>query len=476
MEFKKLLLATAIVGAFGLAGCNDEDTSVVVEGDTTTNPPPSEPDDGGDGSAVSSCPEWASALPQQAGVDVCRLPSTIMEDRTLTADTVWFMDGRVTVGNGNLEMSATEGMLANDTPVANVVLTIEPGTEIKGDSGTFANLLITRGSMIMAEGTAEAPIIFSSDDSDYTGSGEWGGLIIQGYGSHNECSDPAVACNVDSEGEAGFAGGYSPDDNSGVLSYVIVTEGGYEFAVGNEINGVSLVGVGAGTTMDHIQVNDNADDGIEFFGGEVNVSHLVLTNNLDDSVDWDEGFQGNLQYVLVKQNPDDGDNGVEADTFGTDAFLSMPVVANATFIASAPNDTIMTLKEGTGGYFINTVMAADNVSIATCVKIDGAEVEQNIVDGTLAFVNTIADCPSFGNDTIAANGTTFQVPAELTASLASGAAEAQLDSPIDWAELQATYSMAPIDMEFLEPTDFIGAVNPDGSDNWYEGWILEGTL
>ena len=98
-----------------------------------------------------------------------------------------------------------------------------------------------------------------------------------------------------------------PDDSSGVLNYVVVAEGGYEFSTGNEINGISLVGVGSGTEMDYIQVHGNSDDGIEFYGGNVNVKHGVFTNNNDDSVDWDEGYQGNLQYIIVKQGASKGD-------------------------------------------------------------------------------------------------------------------------------------------------------------------------
>ncbi len=144
-------------------------------------------------------------------------------------------------------MSVIEGTLESGDPVIEATLTIEAGTEIKGRTNSFANLIITRGSRIEALGTGSLPIIFSSDDDGYDGVGEWGGLIIHGYAQHNEClmaDMGAVACNVDSEGESGFAGGYTNDDDSGTLRYVIVTEGGFEFDIGNEINGISMVGVG----------------------------------------------------------------------------------------------------------------------------------------------------------------------------------------------------------------------------------------
>ena len=248
MKPETLIRSTAIMAALvGLYGCTDgDDTNITIDAPTEI----AEVAQPGDtnGGISQSCPTWSSAREQDPmGKDVCQLPSEILEDRTLTSDITWYMAGRVTVGNGNREMSVTEGTLENGSPVINATLTINPGTQIVARTGTFANLLITRGSKINAVGTASDPIVFSSDDDGFDGTGEWGGLIIHGYGLHNECLTAdagTVACNVDAEGESGFAGGYTADDDSGALSYVVVAEGGYEFAPGNEINGVSLVGVG----------------------------------------------------------------------------------------------------------------------------------------------------------------------------------------------------------------------------------------
>jgi len=194
----------------------------------------------------------------------CLLPSTIAFDMTLVSGVDYLMEGRVTVGNGNGELTINnDGTQPDGSSIRNVTLTIEAGVEIKGKLGTFANLVITRGSKIMAMGTKAAPIIMSSEDDGYDGSGEWGGLIIHGYAPHNECAVGGTYCDIDSEGESGFAGGYDPDDNSGVLNYVIVVEGGYEFSTGNEINGISLIGVGQTTEIDFIQVHGGDDDGIE---------------------------------------------------------------------------------------------------------------------------------------------------------------------------------------------------------------------
>ncbi len=174
MELKKLTLA-ALVATLGIGlvgyGSGGDTTTITVEGDTTTTGG-SSGDGGADGDVPSGpselCPSWTTVKNRDAeGNDVCALPSVIEEDRTLTNDIVWLMEGRVTVGNGNEEMSTTQGLLESGDDVLEVTLTIQQGTEIKGATGTFANLLITRGSTIDARGTATAPIIFSSDDAGY---------------------------------------------------------------------------------------------------------------------------------------------------------------------------------------------------------------------------------------------------------------------------------------------------------------------
>lgn len=476
MKFKKQLLIAAMMGGAlgGLYGCTEgDDTSIVVEGDE--NPDPG-PDPGpGPGPEVSDCPDWTDAQQQRDGTDVCELPSSITENRTLTADTIWRMDGRVTVGNGNQEIAADQVTLASGEPLLNVTLTVEPGTQIVGAQGEFANMIITRGSMIMAEGTADAPIIFSSEDEDFQGTGEFGGLILHGFGSHNQCpAEPP--CNIDSEGESGFAAGYEPDDSSGVLRYVIVAEGGFEFAPGNEINGISLVGVGSGTEMEYIQVQGNSDDGIEFYGGDVNVKYLVLTDNLDDSVDWDEGFQGNLQYVIAKQSTDSEGNAGEYDTEGAASPLSKPTVANATWIGAGEQTVLHVLKASSGGFFHNNVMTwADGPDGKSCVEVDGSGAEQNVTDGSTVYENIIADCETFANVTFDAN-LYDQVPADLNDLLASQAAEAKLDAPIDWDAVRGRYPNSVADVDYLDATDYLGAVDPDATSAWYEGWILEGSL
>lgn len=478
MYFKKLILAVAVASAFGLSACTEGDeSSLVIEGDTTNNNGGG--DGGGDGT-VSICPDFASARPKDGdGNDVCQVPTSISESTILTADKVWYLADRVTVGNGNANMSATAGTLANGVAVEDVTLTIEAGTQIKAKKGTFANVIITRGSKIMAVGTKTAPIVFSSDDAGFEGVGEWGGLILHGYAQHNTCGDPATACNVSSEGESGFAGGYNNADNSGVLKYVIVTEGGYEFAPGNEINGVSLVGVGSGTEIDYVQVHGNKDDAFEFYGGTVNAKHLVLTNNLDDTVDWDEGYQGNIQYVIVKQSATSDGNAVEADTDGstTSPVLSKPTLANFTFIVDTvdANLTAFNLKARTGGFFHNGIVTlAPSSTVTTCVKVSGSTTQANR-NVSMYFDNVITNCGAFG-DTVLTQTTVFAVDPALAANYTTAVPQAKLSAPYDWAAFKTAHSESVADTEYLDATDYLGAVDPDGSDLWYQGWTLEGTL
>ena len=382
-----------------------------------------------------------------------------------------------------------DGTLADGSSVRNVTLTIEAGVHVLGKTGTFANLVITRGSQLMAMGTQSAPIIFSSDDDGFDGSGEWGGLIMHGYAPHNECAAGGSYCDIDSEGESGFAGGYDPEDSSGVLRYVVVAEGGYEFSTGNEINGISLVAVGRGTEMDYIQVHGNSDDGIEFYGGTVNLKHGVFSNNNDDSVDWDEGYQGNLQYIIVKQGASKGE-AFEMDTEGSaDGFLSKPTLANVTIINDKVADRAsysLNFKKRSGGFFHNTVVTvadSSETAVDTCINVDGSGSEA-LVGTALVINNWIQDCGQgegvhgmlSGSNVAFDASTVVETDAALDALLSSQAPEAAGLVPLDWDAINGIFPESVADGDYLDATDYMGAVNPDGSDAWWAGWVVPGSL
>jgi len=157
----------------------------------------------------------------------------------------------------------------------------------------------------------------------------------------------------------------------------------------NELNGITFNAVGEGTEVDYIQVNMNADDGVEFFGGTVNVKHLVVTNNDDDSVDWDMGFRGKIQYLLSKQSDDAGDNGVEADNFKSPMNAqprSNPTISNATFLGGKNSGYGLLLRKGTAASFHNTIVTGYKKA---CVDIDDVETFSNgaSVNGGILSVN-----------------------------------------------------------------------------------------
>ena len=202
-------------------------------------------------------------------------------------------------------------------------LTIEPGTIIKGDKSTKATLIIKPGAKIIAEGTKAKPIVFTSNQPKGSRNlGDWGGVIILGKARVNK--NPAT---IEGENISTF-GGTDDSDNSGILKYVRIEFGGIAFETDKEVNGLTLGGVGKGTTIEYVQVSHNGDDGFEWFGGTVSPKYLISFKNLDDDFDTDWGFSGNVQYGFIYRDPKIADqcscsdsNGFESDNdaSGSDA-------------------------------------------------------------------------------------------------------------------------------------------------------------
>lgn len=231
--------------------------------------------------------------------------SNITSNTTWTAGTVYQLAGRITV-------------------TAGVTLTIEPGTIIKGEAGTGANataLLVARGGKLNANGTATSPIIFTSvaDEIDYADmaagnfaspnleasvNGLWGGVIVLGKAPISASNDVGDVSEVQIEGiptsdPNGLYGGNDAADNSGTIRYISIRHGGANIGAGNEINGLTLGGVGNGTIIENVEIVGNQDDGIEWFGGSVNVSNAVVFNCGDDGIDTDQAWSGTLSNVVV---------------------------------------------------------------------------------------------------------------------------------------------------------------------------------
>ena len=229
----------------------------------------------------------------------------ITENTTWTNDNVYILGGRIAVESG-------------------ATLTIEPGTVIKGESGTGASataLLVARGGKLMAEGTAEAPIIFTSVGDDIMPSdvaagnfvspnlqpdvnGLWGGVLMLGNAPISASNDAGDVTEINIEGipssdPNGLYGGNDPEDNSGVIKYVSIRHGGSDIGDGNEINGLTLGGVGSGTVIENVEIVSNQDDGIEWFGGTVNVKNAVVWNVGDDGLDADQAWSGTVDNFMV---------------------------------------------------------------------------------------------------------------------------------------------------------------------------------
>ncbi|GAB6009827.1 hypothetical protein [Dysgonomonas reticulitermitis] len=217
------------------------------------------------------------------------------------------------------------------------ILTIEPGTIIKGDKATKAALIARKGGKLIANGTASAPIIFTSNQAKGSRKpGDWGGVILCGRAKNN--IDIVNGMPIEG-GPVAPHGGSNDDDNSGVLSYVRIEFAGIPFATDQEINGLTLGSVGRGTQIDHVQVSYSGDDSFEWFGGTVNAKYLVAYHGWDDDFDTDNGYSGKLQFLLGVKNPKIADqslsNGFESDNNAnatTDAPYTSPVFSNVTLV------------------------------------------------------------------------------------------------------------------------------------------------
>lgn len=226
----------------------------------------------------------------------------INENTTWTADAIIELKGKVIVANG-------------------VTLTIEPGAIIKcheGASTLATALVVERGGKIMAEGTASQPIIFTSildniqigelsgTNLNETDKGKWGGLLVLGNApiSAGNGGDVAQIEGIPVTSSYGAFGGNDPADNSGVLSYISIRHSGVLIGAGNEINGLTLGGVGSGTTISNIEVIANADDGVEFFGGTVNATNILVGFQKDDGIDLDMSYDGTIDNFIVINGPE----------------------------------------------------------------------------------------------------------------------------------------------------------------------------
>ncbi|MCX6276318.1 MAG: hypothetical protein NTV09_14040 [Bacteroidetes bacterium] len=338
----------------------------------------------------------------------CGCPTPVSSRPTVLVSTLatsgGALDGELTAANTIFDCSKTWILDKKIYVPSGKTLTILPGTVIKGNPGTSANataLTVEAGGKIFASGTPTCQIVFTAaaDNLDGTypiaNNGQWGGVLIAGKATNNltlAANGPFQAgvgdgrlCVADGIGTfEGFASTNSKDqfgttpasfddnDNSGILKYVSIRHAGAILQVGGEINALSLGSVGRGTTIEHIEIISSADDGIEVWGGTVNLKYIAMMFGNDDNLDWDDGWQGKAQFIFVLKTDNtanvDADNGFEMDADDQKSNLlprSHPVIYNATMIGNSKvtltsdNSGIAAIqaKELTEGEIYNGVFA-----------------------------------------------------------------------------------------------------------------------
>lgn len=254
-------------------------------------------------------------------------------------------------------------------------LTIEPGTVIKGKPG--AALVITQNAKIDAVGTATNPIVFTSGSETGAKAGDWGGIVLLGAAPINVAGGKnKIEGFPDSLGARIEYGGGVATHDCGKLKYARIEYAGYKFGTDNELNGLTLGGCGSATEIDYVQSHLGLDDGVEIFGGTVKVRHLVITQPDDDGLDWDLGWTGNAQFVIVQQKSGLGDKGIEADSNKSNNEAlprSAPELWNVTLIGGDSPDAKkqggMHLRVGTAARISNSIVAYFNLFP---VDVDGA--------------------------------------------------------------------------------------------------------
>ncbi len=436
------------------------------------------------------------AGPKQRMVQCC-----IEANTTWYADSVYVLSGYVKVRNA-------------------ATLTIQPGTKVVGDTLTpGSSLWVLRGSRLMAEGTAAAPIVFTSQRPAGTRKpGDWGGIVIIGNAPINRTSSP-----VFTEGPTGaredYASGTSFGDDSGSLRYVRVEFAGYDVSNGSgqELNGISMYAVGRGTKLEYVQVMSGLDDSFEWWGGGVDGRYLVSYEAGDDHYDWSEGYRGRNQFLVALQTAvvtpqagagtvssdprgfegDGCDNSLPGCTFANQPF-SAPVFANFTLIGPGAGVFATTdgngavVRRGSGGTFVNGVigrwpgvgfsvrnsesnalLAVDSLAVRSVHLVDNA---QNFEPAGVNFGSALS-ASAFGNTAGAGVGSLFTaLPAAGTVPTVGG---------IDWTPpASATALVGTGTTTFAAPlagrmtsyfggtvqaTSYRGAADPAGA-KWWQGW------
>ncbi|QAT88914.1 hypothetical protein EJ065_7391 [Corallococcus coralloides] len=407
---------------------------------------------------------------------------------SITGDTIW--------------KAGTTYTLKDYVFVESGTLTIEPGVIVKGDTGSA--LVITREAKLNAVGTAEKPIVFTSSQAEGTrAAGDWGGVVLLGKAKINVAGgentiEGFFATSGDTRTK--YGGGDDAHD-CGKLKYARIEFAGYELAEDNEINGLTVGACGTATDIDYVQVHKGADDGVEMFGGTAGLKHILISQPDDDGLDYDLGWRGKVQFLVVQQNAVVGNRAIEASGNKNDNVAqphSVPEIWNATFIGSgrapgtAPAQEGLVFNTGAGGLMRNVIVAnfadkaVDVDGTASAALWNAATPELSIQNAL--FWNNKGDSvsiPNAPNPKKDASGTVTDPDvskfAEAEKVLATGlnnkvvdaqlTAATNLDAP-DFTPATGSPALNPDNAAtpgagFDTSARFVGAVGPT---NWLAGW------
>ncbi|GAB6282848.1 MAG: hypothetical protein STSR0008_15980 [Ignavibacterium sp.] len=416
---------------------------------------------------------WANWNPKGYGDNVIEIEGDITSDLTLTSNNNYLLKGFVRVKSG-------------------ASLTIEAGTMIFGENSSQGSLIVQPGGKIFANGTAENPIVFTSEFTRAGASrpptyGDWGGIIILGNAKINPTGGTAQI-----EGPGDTYGGTNDDDNSGVLRYVRIEYPGIAFSPNNEINGLTFGGVGRGTTVEYIQVSYSGDDSYEFFGGTVNCKYLIAYRGWDDDFDTDFGYSGKLQYLVSLRDPEIADqsssNGFESDNDGSGSSnepLTSPTWWNVSIFGPkySSDNPINSLYRRGMHLRRNSQNKINNALIMgwpTGVLLDSKGTINGAVNGTMYIKNSIIAGCTNNIDTASSTGT-FN-PTEWFTTTMNGRtfvsnSEVMLYRSFDLLNPDflpmsgspvLTGAGTPPNDGFFDPTaNFVGAFN---DTDWTAGW------
>ncbi len=330
---------------------------------------------------------------------VCVVSERITADQTWPNSHVFVLTDTITVGDGDAQLGGT-------TTPSSVTLTIEAGTQVFGLAGSTTSLVISRGSSIVANGTRDTPIVFGAVEGDVAAAdvitgdatdvfqrGQWGGIVLSGFGETNSGDDNGeLLTEAAPEGEERYYGGTDNADSSGSIRYAIIAESGEEFRPDEEVQGLTIEAAGSGTTLEYIQVLGSEDDAVEWFGGAASIKYTLNNGPDDDGWDQDLGWVGTIQFGIHVMGSENGDRGIESDNNGgnfDEAPQTAPDIANITIIGDVGKgeSSAALHREGWRGRVFRSVYADGGAAfVRGCLDVDDA------LPSELQYRDVLANC------------------------------------------------------------------------------------